>query len=72
MNTKTLTSALTYHGGGVNPRVERVARHAQVRLVELVVLGPAQRHVAQAFLHNACAKDDPYKLLYWPIVIKEC
>ena len=36
----------------VHPDVERVARAAQVRLVELVALAPAERRVAEAFLHD--------------------
>ncbi len=40
------------HGDRVDPHVDRVAGAAQVRLVELVLLGPAERRVREAFLHD--------------------
>jgi len=36
----------------VDTLVERVARHAQVRLAELVRLRPAERRVAETLLEN--------------------
>ena len=36
----------------VQPRVEGVTAHAQVRLVELVFLGPAERRVAEPLLDD--------------------
>ena len=39
-------------GDAVQPRVERVAAHSQVRLVELVFLGPAERSVSKPFLDD--------------------
>ena len=39
-------------GGVVQPGVHRVTGGAQVRLPELVLLGPAQRGVAQALLDD--------------------
>ena len=43
---------LAYHGDCVNPDVEGVAGTAQVRLIELVLLGPAQRGIAKALLDD--------------------
>lgn len=42
----------THHGDGVNPGVQGVAGHPQVGLVEFVVLGPAERDVAQPLLDD--------------------
>lgn len=39
-------------GHRLQPRVQSVARDAQVRLAELVAFGPAQRRVPQALLND--------------------
>jgi len=40
------------HGNGVNPDIDGITRTTQVRLVELVVLGPAKWSIDEAFLDN--------------------
>lgn len=40
-----------YHCRGIDPSIESVAGDAQVGLVKLVVLGPAERYVAQTLLY---------------------
>lgn len=41
-----------HHGNGLHPGIQHVAGHTQIRLRELVLLGPAQWSVAHALLHH--------------------
>lgn len=41
-----------YHSSGIDPGVESIASNTQVRLVEFVVLSPAERHVSKTLLDD--------------------
>ena len=42
----------SYHGHSVDPGIDGVASTAQIRFIELVLLGPAERSVTQTLLYD--------------------